>query len=273
LGTLLSELFPTTVRYTGSSVTFNLAGIFGASLAPYIATWLAQNYGLQYVGYYLAAAAALTLALYLVPHLAIVARPLALLSTIVHELGHGLTALALGGELHRLYVWPDGSGVAQFSGAFGRLAHATTAAGGLLGPPFGALALFLASRSPTAARRGLGTFTVLLAVALALWVRNPFGLVFVGALCAVLGVIAWKASPHAAQVVAAFLAMQLTLSVFSRADYLFTATASTGAGLTPSDTAQIADALLLPYWFWGGLIACASLAILAIGLKSVARAL
>ena len=62
LGTVLSELFPTAVRYTGSSLTFNLAGIFGASLAPYIATWLATNWGLAWVGYYLTAAAALTLA-------------------------------------------------------------------------------------------------------------------------------------------------------------------------------------------------------------------
>lgn len=61
LGTALSELFPTAVRYTGSSLTFNLAGIFGASLAPYIATWLARTYGLQYVGYYLVLAAGLTL--------------------------------------------------------------------------------------------------------------------------------------------------------------------------------------------------------------------
>jgi len=61
LGTVLSELFPTRVRYTGSSLSFNLAGIFGASLAPYIATWLARNYGLQYVGYYLSLAALLTL--------------------------------------------------------------------------------------------------------------------------------------------------------------------------------------------------------------------
>ena len=61
LGTLLSELFPTALRYTGSSITFNLAGIFGASLAPYIATWLATHYGLQYVGYYLSAATGLTL--------------------------------------------------------------------------------------------------------------------------------------------------------------------------------------------------------------------
>ena len=61
LGTVLSELFPTSVRYTGSSLTFNFAGIFGASLAPYIATWLAEHYGLQYVGYYLSISAVLTL--------------------------------------------------------------------------------------------------------------------------------------------------------------------------------------------------------------------
>jgi MFS family permease len=60
LGTLISELFPTPVRYTGSSMAFSLAGILGASLAPYIATWLATNYGLQYVGYYLSASAVLT---------------------------------------------------------------------------------------------------------------------------------------------------------------------------------------------------------------------
>jgi MFS family permease len=58
---VLSELFPTAVRYTGSSITFNMAGIFGASLAPYVATWLANNYGLQYVGYYLTGAALLSL--------------------------------------------------------------------------------------------------------------------------------------------------------------------------------------------------------------------
>jgi len=61
LGTVLSELFPTAVRYTGSSIAFNVAGIFGASLAPYAATWLAQNYGLPFVGYYLTAVSSLSL--------------------------------------------------------------------------------------------------------------------------------------------------------------------------------------------------------------------
>jgi MFS family permease len=61
LGTVVSELFPTPVRYTGSSLAFSLAGILGASLAPYAATWLAHNYGLQYVGYYLSISALITL--------------------------------------------------------------------------------------------------------------------------------------------------------------------------------------------------------------------
>ena len=57
LGTVVSELFPTEVRYTGSSLAFSMAGILGASLAPYIATWLADRYGLAWVGYYLTASA------------------------------------------------------------------------------------------------------------------------------------------------------------------------------------------------------------------------
>lgn len=60
LGTALSEPFPVGVRYTGSSLAFNLAGIFGASLAPYIATTLATKYGIHAVGLYLTAAATLT---------------------------------------------------------------------------------------------------------------------------------------------------------------------------------------------------------------------
>jgi len=61
IGTALAGIFPARVRYTGASLAFTLAGILGASLTPYLATTLANNYGLAYVGYYLTIAAALSL--------------------------------------------------------------------------------------------------------------------------------------------------------------------------------------------------------------------
>ena len=65
IGTVLSEIFPISVRYTGSALTFNLAGIFGASFAPLIATKLATSYGLYAVGYYLTAASILSMLAFL----------------------------------------------------------------------------------------------------------------------------------------------------------------------------------------------------------------
>ncbi|MBP2168878.1 metabolite-proton symporter [Erwinia toletana] len=61
MGALLPELFPTEVRYTGASFSYNMSSILGASVAPYIATWLTANYGLYAVGLYLASMACLTL--------------------------------------------------------------------------------------------------------------------------------------------------------------------------------------------------------------------
>ncbi|MFZ4771681.1 MAG: MFS transporter [Ferruginibacter sp.] len=60
LGTALAEIFPVAVRYTGASLSFTLAGILGASLTPFIATKLAKEFGLEYVGYYMAIAACLS---------------------------------------------------------------------------------------------------------------------------------------------------------------------------------------------------------------------
>lgn len=61
LGTALGDIFPAAVRYSGSSLAFTFAGILGASVAPYIATFLATSYGLEYVGYYLCGAALISL--------------------------------------------------------------------------------------------------------------------------------------------------------------------------------------------------------------------
>lgn len=61
LGTILSEIFPVSVRYTGSALAYNFGSILGASFAPLIATKLAETYGLYAVGYYLCIAAGVSL--------------------------------------------------------------------------------------------------------------------------------------------------------------------------------------------------------------------
>ena len=61
LGALLPELFPTAVRYTGAGAAYNLGGILGASLAPYIAQQLVLRGGLAWVGGYISVAATISL--------------------------------------------------------------------------------------------------------------------------------------------------------------------------------------------------------------------
>jgi len=60
---LYAELFPTSVRYSGVSLGFNLATILGGATAPYIATWLVQQTGSSMSpAWYVVAVAAIGLA-------------------------------------------------------------------------------------------------------------------------------------------------------------------------------------------------------------------
>ena len=61
LASFLPELFPTHARYSGASLTYNIAGLFGASVAAIIALPLNANYGLKGVGIYLTLNAVLSL--------------------------------------------------------------------------------------------------------------------------------------------------------------------------------------------------------------------
>ena len=60
MSAVLPELFPTNVRYTGSGIADNASSILGAAVAPFIATWLATEYGVAWGGVYLMVAAILT---------------------------------------------------------------------------------------------------------------------------------------------------------------------------------------------------------------------
>ncbi|MFF0107972.1 MFS transporter [Streptomyces hirsutus] len=63
MGALLPELFPTSVRYTGSGISYNVSSILGAAVAPFIAValWEAADGSPWLVGVYLSSMALLTL--------------------------------------------------------------------------------------------------------------------------------------------------------------------------------------------------------------------
>lgn len=214
---------------------------------------------------------AITLILYWIPYGQLLIYPLLLLSTLAHEMGHGLAAELVGGDFEQFLMWMDGSGVASYRAEPSRIGEALIAAGGLVGPALAAAGLFLLARTARTARRVFVVSALVLVLLLVLYVRNLFGFGFVFGLvlCALL--IARFASDEVAQLLLVFVAVQLALSVFSRSDYLFTPVAETSGGRMPSDVAQMAEALFLPYWFWGGACGAFSVLVLWLGFKSFWR--
>ncbi|MGZ3455688.1 MAG: M50 family metallopeptidase [Polyangiales bacterium] len=206
---------------------------------------------------------AATVLLYVVPYGHVVAYPLMLVSTLVHELGHGIAGVIVGGKFDSFEMWSTGAGLAHVVGYDGRFARAFVSAGGLCGPAVAAAIGFAMARGPRRSKWMLGVLGALLLFA-DLWiVRSVFGWIFVTAFAALLLFLALRASAHVSQLALMFLSVQLSLSVFSRGDYLFTSVAHTGAGTFPSDVANMSDALFLPFWFWGAV--CGAFSILVLG--------
>lgn len=219
------------------------------------------------VKWFLGLSTLITFGLYVIPFGSFVAYPLLMLSTMVHEMGHGLTALAVGGQFHSFQMWSNGSGVAQIGGYSNRFASALVSAGGLLGPACAAALGFMLSRKEALARLTFTLLGVFLVISEFLWVRNSFGWIFIGVLAGIYLWLAQQRNGWLAQAALVFFSLQLSLSVFSRADYLFTPVAHTAEGAMPSDVAQIANVLFLPYWFWGGVCAAFSGLVLLLGLR------
>ena len=192
--------------------------------------------------------------------------PFTLLSTWVHEMGHGLTALVVGGQFLKLDIFADASGMAHLTVTRG-LASALSSAGGPLGPPFfGAVCLVVARR---AARPLLLFLAAGLLLSLVLWVRTLVGLFTVGGLSLGIAVLARWLPAQGRLFFAQLLGLLFVFDTLARGDYLFTEGARVGGSLHPSDVASIASALGGPYQLWGGFIACLSFVLIVVGLYSV----
>jgi len=209
------------------------------------------------------AAVALSLVLPRIPYGRLLLYPFALLGTWAHEMGHGLTALGAGGSFRRLEVHRNLDGLAYSSGV-GPFGRAVVAAGGLLAPAVaGGAVIVLGSRESTAPWILAGLAVAVLA-SVVLFVRNGFGVAALTLTGLALVPVAWS-TPEAVRIfVAQLVGIQFCMASWGSLNYMFTRNFRRDDGsLADSDTQTIANVLLLPYWFWGGLIAAFSLLILA----------
>ncbi|MBW4607654.1 MAG: M50 family metallopeptidase [Hassallia sp. WJT32-NPBG1] len=219
---------------------------------------------------WLIAAAIATIVLWQFPGGAYILYPFTILATWFHEMSHGLMALLLGGQFRKLEIFGDGSGVATYamSLSLAPIGPALVAAAGPMGPPIAGSALILASRSFKTATLSLKILGGFLLLSTLIWVRSLFGLIAIPLLGLIILAIALKAPRWLQGFVIQFLGVQACISTYHQLDYLFSYSAGP---LGLSDTAQIQQRLLLPYWFWGGLMAIASLVILVQSLRIAYR--
>lgn len=190
--------------------------------------------------------------------------PFTILATWFHEMGHGLTAMLVGARFENLVIFADGSGVALSSRASdaSRLTHALISAGGPLGPAIAGSLLIIASRSEEATRVALTALGVALIISTAIWVRSLTGWLVLPAMGLAILLLAHRGTSSQRRFGIQLLGVQACISVWQQFGYLFSSEGSVGGQLQRSDTAAIADALLLPYWFWGTAISAIILGLL-----------
>ncbi|HEU0098716.1 MAG TPA: M50 family metallopeptidase [Allosphingosinicella sp.] len=190
--------------------------------------------------------------------------PFTILATWFHEMGHGLAAMLAGRGFERLLIFADGSGVAESlrpADGYGST-DALIAASGPLGPAVAGAALIVASRSEAATRFALAALGFALVASTLIWVRSPAGWLVLPALGAAIALLALRGSVAWRSFAIQLIGVQAAIGAWQQFDYLFSPGGNAGGELHRSDTGAIADALLLPYWFWGAAISAAILALL-----------
>jgi Peptidase M50B-like len=196
------------------------------------------------IGNWFWAAVAVSLIVSLTPWADFILYPFRLFTTWVHECGHALMTVLVGGRVASIIIEPDASGLTHSLVPVGRIAGGLVASSGYLGAAVVGCLLMAATRVEKWAHvilMGLGAFMLL---TLVLWMRNVFGFVVVLAWGVVLVTLGRKGIADALRFLLSLLAIQVALnSVYDiRALFLI--------GRGQSDAATMARLFLLPSWVW-----------------------
>ena len=194
-------------------------------------------------------ALAVTVVLGFIPFADLLTYPFRLFVTFIHEGGHALATLLIGGNVQSLQVAPDGSGLV-YSAYRGRLAGMLVASAGYLGAMlYGALLLALIRRAVAVRAVLFGSGAYILALTIFFGLSNLFTLIAGLILGAALIAAGRYARLPIANFLVAFLAVQSVIGALFDLRTLIFLSRPLGSS-AQTDAANMAELTGLPPIFW-----------------------
>ena len=201
-------------------------------------------------------AAGVSLVLSLTPWGPLALYPFKLFTTWVHECGHALATVLVGGRVQAITIAADTSGLTLGLVPQGVLGRGLVASAGYLGAALVGCLLMAAARAPRWAHAILLALGGCLLLTAVLWMRNLFGFVVVLAWGAALVALGRRGVGDAARFVLGLLAVQVALNAVYDIRVLFLVRGG------PSDAETMARLFLLPAWLWAAAWMALSIAML-----------
>ena len=189
------------------------------------------------------AAAAISLVVSLTPWAQFLLYPFKLFTTWVHESGHAVMTVLVGGRVASITIQPDTSGLTRSLIPDSRVARGLVASSGYLGAAVVGCLLMASARVEKWAQVILVTIGAFMFLTIVLWMRNPFGVGVVLVWSAALVTLARKGVPNALRFFLSLLAIQVALNPVYDIRALFL------IDHNQSDAATMARLFLLPAWF------------------------
>jgi hypothetical protein len=211
-------------------------------------------------------AAALSLGISLTRFGPLVLYPFKLFTTWVHECGHAVMTVVVGGRVNSIVIEFNTTGITRSLIPEGRIAQGLVASAGYLGASIVGCVLMTAARGKKRAHAILLGIGACMLATLAIWIRNPFGIAVVLIWSIALIALSRHASGPVSSFVLSLLAVQVALDSVYDIRVLFLV----HVGYSDADT--MARLFVLPAWFWAAVWMLVSIGMLTWTLVRTGRA-
>ena len=192
---------------------------------------------------------ALVLGIWFAAQVPIIGTPFVLLSTWVHEFGHGMGAIISGGSFDNMVIKPELSGLAHtYTGS--DFARVTVLLGGLLGPACAGAIMLILSRRFGFSKLALLLLTAALLATVIFWAGDMFTRMTVLGFGVVVGFIALRTNPLIRTLCSHIIAIAFCLNAVTGFRYFFMSQAKIGGYSVQSDTGALAELIGGPHLFW-----------------------